>query len=248
MAKKFNPETSYSKRVQASKEAFLQPTSNYFQEVSQPYPSKYLLPGHIYTFEYLNNVDEKDIITIPDYLKTDAQKKAEKAAGIKPTEYVITKPYYDLRPIGLSIRSLNNDNQTEYVLNIKCMPIEDRMKVMELLYRAVIPTIVRFGVEKVGENQGQLLNFSKRIQDASYTAPFLGFTIELLTNLLGSSLYFWVNKYDKNRIRNIKLIDFDQLEKMAGLDYSGDSFTRFNNTSLKDVQTLYQTIIKNKEQ
>lgn len=244
MSKKFNPEVSYLKRVQESKTNNSQPSGQYFQNVSTPYPAKFLLPGHVYTFEYLNDVDEKDIIPIPEYMKTAEQKKKEKEAGIVPQDYIITKPYFDLRPIALSFMKNDGDKNYEYILNLKCMPYEDRMKVMELLYRGAIPNLMRSGVEKIGENQGQLLPFSKRLQDASYTAPFLSFRMDLLTPFLGSKLYFWVNKYDKNRIRNVRLIDFDQLDQLAGLDYSKDSYTRFNRTSLSDVQSLYQLAIK----
>jgi len=243
---KFSTKISYRERVLDSKAAFTQPVSNYFQDSSVPYTLRSLLPGHVYTFEYLDDVDERDIISIPDYIKTPAQKKTEKANGIRQQSYIIDKPYYDLRPIGLAITGINTDNQTEYILNLKCMPREDRSLVLELLYRGVIPSLLKTAIETEEEKKGELMQFDKRIKNGSYVLPFLRIKMEPFVNVLGPELYFWINKYDKNRIRNIRLIDFDQLEKLAGLEYPDDPFTRFNQTSLREVQSLYQSYVKNK--
>jgi hypothetical protein len=242
----FNTEVSYLKRVQESKKNLTQASDDYFQDVSIPYPMKYLLPGHVYTFEFISDIDSPDIITIEEYLQSDATKKAMKKAGVQPTVYTVTKPYYDLRPIALSINNLG-DSGSEYILNLKCMTYVDRMKVMEILYRGVVPNLLRNGLIEFGSEKGDLLPFQTRLNKQAYTSPFVGFQMRNLTDYLGTGIYFWVNKYDKNRMRNIRLIDFDHLDRLAGLNYANDPYTRFNGTNLVDVQDMYLSGLKNED-
>lgn len=241
----FDKEVSYIKRVQNYRQGNNQSTADYFQDVSQPYPLRYLLPGHVYTFQYLDNLDESLIPTIPDYLQPKTTKKSIKTAGLQEPSYAVTKPYYDLRPICLSVNNLGDDNQSEYVLNLKLMAWQDRATVLELIYRVVVPLILSTGLVEHGHNQGDLIPFADRVKNGKYTQPFLGFKMQVLTDMLGNGLYFWVNKYDKNRMKDVRIIDFDQLPRLGGADYSNDAYTRFNGATLPDVQALYQQRIKN---
>lgn len=240
----FDKEVSYMKRAQ-NYAGTVPSGADYFQDVAVPYKLRYLLPGHVYTFQYLDNVDDSLIITIPDYLQPKSTKKSILAAGLYEPSYLIDRPYYDVRPIALSLPNLGADNQSEYVLNLKMMPTRDRINVMELMHRIIVPLILRTGVVEHGKNEGDLIPFDERLQKGDYTRPFLGFKMENLTGVLGNGIYFWVNKYDKNRIRDVKLIDFDVLPRLGYADYSNDAYTKFNGATLPDVQSLYVNRIKN---
>jgi hypothetical protein len=239
----FDKEISFYKRCQNYDG--VTPQADYFQDVAIPYPLRYLLPGHVFTFQYLDNVDESMIISIPEYIQPKKNKQAIMAAGLLEPSYLIERPYFDLRPIGLSLPNLGVDNQSEYVLNLKMMPTLDRIQVLELIYRVVVPLILRAGIVDHGEHEGDLIPFRDRLQNGRYTQPFLGFKMENLTGQLGRGLYFWVNKYDKNRMRDVKVIDFDQLPRFGQADYSDDAYTRFNGATLPDVQALYTSYVKN---
>jgi len=236
----FNTEVSYRNRVRDYAQNNSLGSADYFQDVSQPYTLNFLLPGHVYTFEFVGDIDSQEIVPISDYLKSDATKKAEKSAGLRVPDYMITKPYYDLRPIALSIENLG-DSGSEYVLNLKCMPVSERIRVLEVLYRGVVPNVLKNGLNE----EKELLPFQQRLNNGSYTRPFVGFQMRNLTDYLGTGIYFWVNKYDKNRMKNVRLIDFDHLDRLGGLQYMNDSYTRFNGTNLTDVQQLYLSGLKN---
>lgn len=246
----FGTEISYMKRVQGMLRENFQPNNYYFLENSEPYQLPYLIPAHVYTFEYLDNVDQHAITTIDDYLISnnidqpggiDRATRKELTTEIDSKGYQISRPYYDTRPIGLSLGGFN-DPGSEYILNIKCSPLAERNRILEILFRGIVPNMLRNGINESNEP----LPFMKRINNQGYTQPFVSFQMKNLTDYLGSGIYFWVNKYNKERMRNVRLIDFDQLPKLGFLEYSSDPYLRFNGTSLKEVQSLYLTKVKNR--
>lgn len=250
----FGKEISYMKRVQSLAGQGAQPQNQYFDREGLIYSLNALLPGHVFTFEYLDSVDGSEVMSIPDYLVQenigqpalgkDARTKEAKQIAKKLIDgkgYKTTKPYYDMKPIGFALTGFE-DKTAEYILNIKCMPRVERNLIMEALFRGIVPHMLRWGTD----TQGDKLEFSKRIQNKEYLAPFLTFNMNPITDTLGNGIYFWVNKYQRDRIRNVKLIDFDQLPKLGFADYGRDAYTRFNSTNLTEVQSTYMTKLKNR--
>lgn len=246
----FDKEPSYMKRARhlASNTRSV-PANYYFEDVSTGYPYNRLVPGHVYTFEYLSDLDEKQIITIPDYLATNAiaqpslsnKQRIANLEEISEKGYEIDRPYFDSKPIALAVGGFD-DPRYEYVLNIKCMNPMDRTQVMEVLFRAVVPIMVRFGIDKNGNS----LPFQQRVNTADYITKFINFKMGALTEFLGQGLYFWVNKYSKDRIRNIRLIEFEHLPMLELLRFERDRALKFNGASLYEVQQLFMNQIKNR--
>jgi hypothetical protein len=215
----FDTEKSYIKRVGKAPKGV--PISYYFQEESKAWTFPSLLKGHIFTFDYYEKVDESNIPPLSDYV--DAEKRKQ---------YSITRPYFDSKPIGIALGSLDGSGD-EYILNLKPMPTVMKANVLEVLFKGAIPVIEKYGLDP---KDLELKPLTKRVADFNYIRPFAELKAHVFSNYLGEGIYFWVNKYKKEWIRNVKLIDFDVLEKISLSNYNYDKFIRTNGYTVEDIQ------------
>lgn len=231
-------EISFIKRVQAYNPAV--PVNYYFQNEAKGWTFPKFLPGHVYTFDYLDLLDEAAVPSIPDYLDPNKLKT-----------YTYQKPYFDSKPIGISLGRMS-DGPDEYFIDLKMMPLPERLAAMEILMRGVYQVIQKVGlhrvrVEKDGEEyyEKQLRPLEERMRDYDYVSPFVRMNSDIFRNYLGRGFYFWVNKYNVSRMKDVSLIDFDVVEKIALSNYNYDRFVKMNGSTIQDVQGLYLAHVKN---
>lgn len=169
----------------------------------------YLIPGHIYTHLELDPIgpdqvptwDEYEIIKNPSIRDLDLVSK-----------YKIRKPYYDNRPIFLA---LSNDGLG---INLKLMSQGLRKNFMMMYLRAMATPLANC------YSDGKLLEMSERIR-LGVLPPFLGVNLGLIKAILGMpefKLNLLVNKYNREKMRNLTLIDWDTVPKLHLANYSTD--------------------------
>ena len=168
-----------------------------------------LLPGHIYSHLELQPIGPDQVPTWDEYeiLKNPSMRDLSLIS-----KYKITKPYYDNRPIFLAI------DQNGLGINLKVMSPVLRRKFLMMYLRVMEPSIQRC------YSDGKLSSFSERIQNG-VLGPFLGVNLSLIKSIIGMpefKLNLLVNKYNREKMRNLTLVDWDDIPKLAMVNYSTD--------------------------
>jgi hypothetical protein len=142
-----------------------------------------------------------------ELLKHPSVKDAALAA-----KYRVKKPYYDNLPIFLAL------SPDGLGLNVKLMsqPLRKRF-IRTYLNRMSTPLANCF-------EDGNLMEFNKRIRER-VVAPFLNVDTTFIKTLLGMpdiKFNLLVNKYNREKMRNLTLIDWDTVPNLHLANYSTD--------------------------
>lgn len=179
---------------------FSQSGPNYrFSEESMQVPI--LIPGHFYTFISKTIRGNDGLPSLDDY--TTGQNK-----GIKP--------YVDNRPIFIS---LGNSGPIHFGLNVKLMPQLLRRKFIQTYLNRLLPVL-----SKLVEESGEFIEYSKRIRQPEMN-PFGSINkdfIMAISPYSGVKFEFLVDKYNREEMRYLSLIDWKNVPKIGEVDYSTD--------------------------
>lgn len=176
----------------------------YFQEESQPYNRQSLVPGHFYTFTVVNRVPND---LVPNESETKSALTMEK--------YPVKRPYYDNRPVCLSLG--NNGGGGEIVLNLKMIPPKFRSIIIRKYMSVIKDRLQGFYQED------ELMPFIQRLRPDTI-GPFLNVNAAFLSKLTGMNLSFALNKYQREQMANVGLIDWEDVSKIERIDYRTDPF------------------------
>lgn len=168
-----------------------------------------LLPGHIYSHLELEPIGPDQVPTWDEYeiLKNPSMRDLNLVS-----KYKIRKPYYDNRPIFLAI------DQNGLGINLKLMSQNLRKKFL-MTYLRVMETPISNCY-----SDGNLMPFQERIQ-AGVLGPFLGVDYRMVRTIIGMpefKLNLLVNKYNREKMRNLTMIDWDDVPKLHLANYSTD--------------------------
>lgn len=168
-----------------------------------------LIPGHFYTHMELEPIGPDQVPTWDEYelLRYPSVKDAALAA-----KYRVKKPYYDNRPIFLAL------SPDGLGLNVKLMsqPLR-KMFIRTYLNRMSAPLVNCF-------EDGNLMEFNKRIRERT-VAPFFMVDTTFVKTVLGMpdiKFNLLVNKYNREKMRNLTLIDWDTVPNLHLANYSTD--------------------------
>lgn len=169
----------------------------------------FLIPGHVYSHLELEPVGPDQVPTWDEYeiIKNPSMRDLDLVS-----KYKIRKPYYDNRPIFLALSS------DGLGINLKLMSQPLRKKFMMMYLRAMATPLTNC------YSDGKLLEISERIRSGAI-APFLGVNLGLVKTILGMpefKLNLLVNKYNREKMRNLTLIDWDDVPKLHLANYSTD--------------------------
>jgi hypothetical protein len=168
-----------------------------------------LLPGHIYSHLELMPIGPDEVPTWDEYeiLKNPSVRDLNLVS-----KYKIKKPYYDNRPIFLAV------DQHGLGVNLKVMSQNLRKKFLMSYLRVMETPIERC------YSDGKLMSLTERIQ-AGVLGPFLGVDLRLVKAIIGMpefKLNLLVNKYNREKMRNLTLVDWDDVPKLPLVNYSTD--------------------------
>ena len=169
-----------------------------------------LVPGHFYTFQELHPVMPDAVPTVDEVEMMRYPGKSEDSLMQKYTG--IKKPYYDNRPIFLY---LGND----FGLDVKLM----NQRLRKTFVRSYLSRIQR-PLAQCFDNDGKLLDFGKRIR-MSELNPIFGVTagfVKSITGLPDIKFDLLVNKYRREGMRYLTLIDWPDVPKLHLANYSTD--------------------------
>lgn len=173
----------------------------YFQEEGQPYSRFRLIPGHFYSFSVVNKLPND---VVPNLSETKTPKSLE--------QYPIKKPYYDNRPVCLSLGGEGG----EIILDLKMIPPKIRSVIIRRYMNAVKDRLKMF----YGPNE-QIIPFSSRLEPGMI-GPFLSIDPAFMFRLTGIDLSFALNKYQRENMSNLVLIDWEDVSKIEQIDYRND--------------------------
>jgi hypothetical protein len=165
-------------------------------KVSHPW----LLNGHVYTFRVIRPVGNEAVSTLDDY----------------ETGLSRVKPYYDNRPILLS---LGKEGPLEVGLNLKLLSPAIRRKFIRFYLKRIMPTL-----EKVTDSDGNFIELDKRVR-SSALSPLLGVTrafIKQASGLTDLNFEFLIDKYKREEMINLSLLDWPDLPKLSKTNYAQD--------------------------
>lgn len=167
------------------------------------------IPGHFYTHIELFPIGPDDVPTWDEYeiLKNPSTRDLQRSV-----KYKINKPYYDNRPIYLALDS------NGLGLNIKLMS-QGLRKSFIMMYLRVMKNAISNCY-----NDGELSDLRTRLRDGKIM-PFLSINYEIIKRMIGMpdfKLGILVNKYNREKIRNLTLIDWDDVSKLPLVNYSTD--------------------------
>lgn len=179
--------------------------------MKDPIPGErtFLVPGHFYTHLELNPIGSDSVPTWDEYeiLKNPSLRDLDKV-----TKYPVTLPYYDNRPIFLAL------SQDGLGINLKIMS--------QLLRKQFIRTYLKqiaVPLEKC-YSDGKLIDFSERLR-LPEIRPLFGVNLPFIKAMTGFpdiKFNLLVNKYNRERMRNLTLIDWDDVPKLHLANYSTD--------------------------
>lgn len=174
----------------------------YFQEEVMGYSRYRLTPGHFYTFTMVNRVPNDFVPNVSEMFNKDQMEK-----------YSVKRPYFDNRPVFLS---LGNDGQGgEIILNLKMIPQNRRAQIIRKYLKTVQNQVTKF---YRGE---KLMPFNERLVP-ELIGPFLSVNTAFMSRLTGINLSFALNKYQREQMANIGLIDWEDVSKIEQIDYRND--------------------------
>jgi hypothetical protein len=173
----------------------------YFNEEAVPVSHQTLLPGHVYTFRALRPRGSDSVSTLDDY-------QTGQADGVKP--------YYDNAPIFIS---LGKAGPLETGLNLKLMPTPVRKKFIRTYLNRILPVL-----ETLTDENGNLYDIEQR-RRMPQIGPLLrvnsGFVWQL-SEITGINFEFLVDKYKRDEMRNLSMIDWPDVVKLSNTDYLRD--------------------------
>ena len=207
------------------------PHNYYFEDTAEPWTLPKLLPGHLYTFTCTYTLDQSEIPSLVDY--TDSEKLSK---------FSYKKPFYDLKPIGLSLGRLGSGPE-EYILNLKIMPPELSLVTLQYLFRVIDQAIRKYAVNQKDE----MRPLEERLKNFDYLKYFLTINPDYFRAMLGRGIYFWVNKYNTSVMKSVQVIDFPHFEKLALTRYDNDRFVKTNGPSLNEIRMYYMSHLKNSD-
>ena len=174
----------------------------YFQEETVPYTRGRLVPGHFYAFNIVNRVPN-DMVPNLSETRTPSQLAT----------YNLKRPYFDNYPVCLSLG--NDGNGGEIVLNMKMIPPKFRSIIIRRYLGAVRSRLNGF------YRGDELMPFNERLK-GELIGPFLTVNAAFMSKLTGINLSFGLNKYQREQMANIGLIDWEDVSKIEQIDYRTD--------------------------
>lgn len=177
----------------------------YFDQEKVAYTRSQLIPGHFYTFSVVNRVPN-DLVPNLSEVRTPSQLKG----------YNLKRPYYDNRPVCLSLG--NDGTGGEIVLNLKMIPPKLRSVIIRRYLSAVKGQLANF-------YQGnKIMPFNSRLTGSTSSAisPFLSVNAAFLSRLTGINLSFGLNKYQREQMAGLGMIDWEDVSKIERIDYRND--------------------------
>jgi hypothetical protein len=180
-------------------------TSNYanyyFQQEGIAYSRFRLIPGHFYSFNVVNALPND---VVPNLSETMSQNDLK--------QYSIKRPYYDNAPVCLSLGGQDG----EIILNLKMIPPKLRSVIIRRYLGAVRERLKLFY-----DDSDNLMPFESRLADR-LIGPFLTVNPAFMSKLTGINLSFALNKYQRENMANIALIDWEDVSKIEQIDYRND--------------------------
>ena len=182
---------------------FQSPAPNYrFDAEGVPYNFRALAPGHIYTFVSLRERGSDNLPSLDEYQTNPTPGK---------------KPYFDNRPIFVS---LGQEGPMEIGLNLKMMPDQLRKNFIRVyLKNTVLPVI-----ENLIDAKGNLLGITERLRSPEIN-KLLQITrgyARLASDLSSFNFEFLVDKYNREEMRFLKMIDWPDVPKIGESNYVQD--------------------------
>lgn len=184
-----------------------------------------LVPGHFYTFMELNPVGPDDVPTVDEYemISNPSTRDLALISKYKKTK----KPYYDNRPIFLAL------SQDGFGLNIKIMSQLLRKKFIRTYLMRIQSQIEKCYID------GNLLDFRKRLAMRELS-PLFSVNLDFIRNISGLpdiKFNLLVNKYNRENMRYLTLIDWDDVSKLHLPNYSTDrTIASRSNFSLLEIK------------
>lgn len=177
----------------------------YFQQEKVPYGRAKLVPGHFYVFSVVNKVPN-DMVPNLSETRTPAQLQT----------YNLKRPYYDNYPVCLSLG--NDGTGGEIVLNLKAIPPKLRSLIIRKYLNAVKGQLYQF------YHNEKIMPFNERLtgQNSKIISPFLSVNPAFLSKLTGINLSFGLNKYQREQMAYLGLIDWEDVSKIENIDYRND--------------------------
>jgi hypothetical protein len=177
--------------------------ANYhFQQEKKPYTMASLIPGHFYAFNVVNRVPND---MVPNLSETRTPAQIQK--------YSLKRPYFDNSPVCLSLG--NDGGGGEIVLNFKVIPPKFRTVILRRYLGAIQDRVAQF------YNDDELIPFNQRMK-GELIGPFLSVNVAFLSKLTGINLSFGLNKYQREQMANLGLIDWEDVSKIERIDYRTD--------------------------
>jgi hypothetical protein len=181
-------------------ENFTQPVQNYrFSEESLQVPI--LIPGHVYTFVAKTVKGNDGLPSLDDYTSGQSDK---------------VKPYIDNYPIFIS---LGNRGPIEFGLNLKVMPQPLRRRFIQTYLNRILPVL-----SNLTDDKGEFIEYQKRIRQPEMN-PFGSVDKNFIMNISpysGIKFEFLVDKYNREEMRYLRLIDWPTVPKIGEVNYSRD--------------------------
>lgn len=179
---------------------FFQPGPNYrFVEESIQVPI--LIPGHFYTFISKTIVGNDLLPSLDDYT-------AGRSEGIKP--------YVDNRPIFIS---LGGRGPIQFGLNLKLMPQLLRRKFIQTYLKRLLPVL-----SNLVDQTGNFIEYPNRVRLPEMN-PFASVNREFVMAISpysGIKFEFLVDKYNREEMRYLSLIDWNHVPNIGEINYSTD--------------------------
>lgn len=161
---------------------------------------RYLVPGHFYTFIQMNQRGDDQLPSLDDY-----------TAGLS----LGRKPYFDNWPVFLAL------DQYGLGLNVKLIPSLARRIFLRTYLRSILPLL-----EKLTNDRGEFQDLETRLK-SPLVNPFgtvnRSWIKERILGQLPSIKYeFLIDKYNREEMRYLKLIDWPHVPKIGEVNYSTD--------------------------
>jgi len=169
-----------------------------------------LIPGHLYAL----GIDPGFQVT-PDLIPLNIQEYKE---NIGKKINITKKPYYDTMPIGIALRTNNENYQS--ILNFKLMAPQYRRLILDSIYNLMeiqnefISPYVKEDLSKVE------VPIEKRITNQSYLEPFFAMTESFVKRVVGADVGFAVKNYEINSIKKVRFLDWNSLPKVYNMSIS----------------------------
>lgn len=160
-----------------------------------------LIPGHVYTFISSTIRGNDGLASLDDFVTGVSKGK---------------KPYIDNRPIFIS---LGQEGPFEVGLNLKVIPQVLRKRFIRTYFRAIEPVL-----KNLTDSNGELIDYQKRIRLPEMN-PFGRINKNFITSIsqfAGIKFEFLVDKYKREEMRYLGLIDWPHVHKIGEVDYSRD--------------------------